>query len=201
MRCGYCHNPELVVPGLFGPALDLSEIYDFLDSRAGKLGGIVISGGEPTIHKDLLEFLVEIKRRGFALKLDSNGTNPQMLTNVIKENLVDYFAMDIKAPLDRYSEVSGRPIDTAAIEKSIAIVMASGIDYEFRTTVMKGQLGLNDLVEIGNLIKGADKYFLQRFSPIKTLDVVFADKESYSDSEMEEFQSALTSYVDSCLVR
>ncbi|MBP9115852.1 MAG: anaerobic ribonucleoside-triphosphate reductase activating protein [Acidimicrobiia bacterium] len=201
MRCGYCHNPELVLPNLFEPAINMDEIYNFLDNRIGKLDGIVLSGGEPSIHKDMSEFLGEIKHRGFAVKLDSNGTNPQLLMDVIENNLVDYFAMDIKAPLDRYSEVTGRPIDTSAIERSVDIIMGSGIDYEFRTTVMKGQLDINDFVEIGSLIKGADKHFLQKFSPCKTLDPGFMDNESYSDAEMQGFQETMNNFVHSCLVR
>ena len=177
MRCGYCHNPELVLPNLFEPAINMDEIYNFLDNRIGKLDGIVLSGGEPSIHKDMSEFLGEIKHRGFAVKLDSNGTNPQLLMDVIENNLVDYFAMDIKAPLDRYSEVTGRPIDTSAIERSVDIIMGSG------------------------MIKGADKHFLQKFSPCKTLDPGFMDNESYSDAEMQGFQETMNNFVHSCLVR
>lgn len=201
MRCGYCHNPELVLPELFQPCLDIDEVEEFLKRRQGKLDGIVVSGGEPTIRKDLPELLEKIKNLGFSVKLDSNGTNPEMLEDVIKKDLVDYIAMDIKGPLERYAEITQRPIDTSLIQESINTIIDSGIEHEFRTTVVKPQLGAQDFSNIGSLIKGAGLYFLQKFSSGETLDPGFRNGETYSYEELSAFQKIMNSYVQACYLR
>ena len=199
-RCPYCHNPELV-DETTDVRISEQEFFDFLDTRKGMLDGVVITGGEPTMHEDLPRVMQEIKRRGFLVKLDSNGTNPKMLREVIKKTLVDYIAMDIKSPLASYGHTVARPVDTEAIRESVALIMASGVPYEFRTTLVKGMLSLGDIRQIGREIQGAKLYVLQKFVSTKILNPQFRHKTSYSDEEMKEFQDMLSVYVDQCHIR
>lgn len=181
-RCPYCHNPELGV-NVLSTSYQISSMLDFLKSRIGKLDGVVITGGEPTLHKDLPDFIKQIKDMGFCVKLDTNGTNPCMLKELIESKLIDYVAMDIKAPIEKYKQIVYAKVDTDNILKSIEILKTSGIDYEFRTTVVKSQLSLSDFDKIGEIIKGAKKYYLQRFLPTKVLDESFIKEQTYSDVE------------------
>jgi len=195
-RCPYCHNPELIEVKSKEQRVKSSktELFDFLKSRIGKLDGVVITGGEPTLHKDLPEFIKKIKDLGFSVKLDTNGTNPKMLQKLIDEKLIDYVAMDIKAPLDKYAEVVCAKVDTSKIQESIDILKNSDIEYEFRTTVVKSQLSYYDFEQIGNLIRGGRKYYLQRFLPTKTLNRFFINQSTYSDEEFEEIKVILNKY-------
>jgi pyruvate formate lyase activating enzyme len=137
-RCGYCHNPHLVLPSLFTPPLDENEIFNFLGSRIGKVQGVVITGGEPTIHTGLIPFIQKIKALGYLVKLDTNGALPDALEKVTDANILDFIAMDIKAPLEKYKEVCGVEADSQNIKRSIEIIKASGIPYQFRTTLING---------------------------------------------------------------
>lgn len=197
-RCPYCHNPELI-EGEASSAIAEDALFDFLHSRIGKLDGVVITGGEPTLHKDLPVFIKKIKELGFAVKLDTNGTNPQLLKKLIDEKLIDYVAMDIKAPLDKYPEIVCAKVDTKKIQQSLEIIKNSDIDYEFRTTVVKSQLERADFGKIGALIKGtnvAQKYYLQKFVPTKTLNRFFANQKTYSDDEFGKIVDDLKKQVD-----
>lgn len=177
------------------------EIINFLNSRIGKLDGVVITGGEPTLHKDLPDFIKEIKALGFAVKLDTNGTNPNMLSDLMSKSLIDYVAMDIKAPIEKYEEIVCTKVNTENIQKSINILKKSGIEHEFRTTVVKSQLSINDFEKIGMLIKDAPKYYLQRFLPSKTLNENFLDEHTYTDEEFEEILVILKNFVNFVSVR
>ncbi len=139
-RCPWCHNPELVLSEQFGGSFDFEEILAFLDSRVGKLDAVTISGGEPTLQQNLLVCLRQLKSRPFRIKLDTNGSRPQILEETLEEGLLDYVAMDIKAPLDSYSDLVGVKADIAAIEQSIELLLNSGIDHHFRTTSVPGLL-------------------------------------------------------------
>ncbi len=199
MRCPYCHNPELVEETV-GTKISEREVFDFLDSRREKLDGVVVTGGEPTMHEDLPRVLKEIKRRGYLVKLDSNGTRPEVLRNAIADGVVDYIAMDIKAPLRKYDEVAARPVDTEAIRTSIKLLMSSSIEYEFRTTVVKSMLSPDDIEQIGKEIRGAKRFYLQRFVPGTTLHPRF-DQATYSDDELERFKRTLQRHVETCGIR
>jgi pyruvate formate lyase activating enzyme len=200
-RCGYCHNPELVLPEKFNPSLDEKKILEFFKTRIGKLDAVSITGGEPTLHPDLPQFMKKLKDLGFLIKLDTNGTNPEMLKNIIDEKLVDYIAMDIKAPLEKYKEVINHKVNLDNIQKSINLIMDSGLDYEFRTTIVKSQLRIEDLISIGKLIKGADIYYLQKFIPSKVNDEKFLKEKTYSDEEFEKIKKDLLKYVQKCEIR
>ncbi len=199
-RCPYCHNPELV-DETTTVHLSERELYDFLDTRKGMLEGVVITGGEPTMHDDLLAVMQEIKARGFLVKLDTNGTNPRMLIQAIEQGLADYVAMDIKSPLGHYNRTVGSAVDTEAIRQSIDMLLSCQLEYEFRTTVVKGLLSPEDIFEIGREIKGAKRYYLQKFVSTKILNPQFRKKTTYSDDEFEAFRKELTHYVDYCSIR
>ena len=200
-RCPYCHNPELVKPSLFGKTIPEEEIFSFLEKRKGKLDAVEITGGEPTLQKDLVDFIRRIKEIGYLVKLDTNGSNPEILLEIINHGLVDYIAMDIKAPLEKYKEVIHSVINPEKIKRSIRTIMSSNIRYEFRTTVVKSQLSKEDIINIGKLIEGAELYILQKFISSKTLDPNFLNEKTYSDKEFKTLKKELERFVFKCLVR
>lgn len=193
-RCGYCHNPELLELNK-NTEYYAKDFIDFLKKRIGKLDGVVITGGEPTLQKDLYDFIKEIKSLGFAVKLDTNGTNPDILEQLIKDNMLDYIAMDIKAPVEKYLRITGVKIQPDKILKSIGLIINSGIDYEFRTTVIKSQLNLEDFEQIKDLIKGAKKYYLQKFIPTKIYNSNLKNEISYTDEELKEICNYLKEFI------
>jgi len=163
-RCYYCHNPELVLPEKIKNTKTLSEedVLDFLKGRKGLLQGLCITGGEPTLENDLLDFIKQVKALNFLVKLDTNGSNPEVLKKLLENKLLDYIAMDIKAPLAKYAIVAGAEINSNHIQESIKLVRQSGLEYEFRTTIAPG-LTAQDILDIVPLIEGADNYYLQVF--------------------------------------
>ncbi len=199
-RCPYCHNPELVDETV-ETRINEEEVMDFLKTRVGLLDGVVITGGEPTMHNDLISFIKKIKELGFLVKLDSNGTNPSVLKKAISEGVVDYIAMDIKSPLSKYSQTVSRPVDIEKIRQSIDLLLSSPIDYEFRTTLIKSLVSESDVLEIGEEIRGAKKYYLQKFVSTKILNPQFKNKITYSEEELTSFQKGLQNYVKYCGIR
>lgn len=185
-RCPYCHNPELIgnKEGLLGE----DEILSFLKTRQGKLDGVVITGGEPTLQRDLGEFCTAIKKLGFLIKLDTNGTNPQMLSFLIGHKLVDYIAMDIKTSLENYPQITRTQLDFQTIKQSVELIQQSGISHEFRTTVANELFKQGDFKGIAALVKDS-KYYLQKFVPSKLLDASCSTMTSYSDQELEQIIS------------
>ncbi len=170
-RCGFCHNPELVIKSQF-PALNNmeEEFFAHLAKRTGKLEGVCITGGEPTIQPDIIEFIRKIKEMGFKVKLDSNGTRPDVLRKVFKEKLVDFVAMDIKNSPKNYDKAVGLKADIERVKLSVKLIMNSGIAYEFRTTVVPGIHTEEDFLEIAKWIKGARSYYLQEYREMRTLN-------------------------------
>ena len=194
-RCGYCHNPELIKP----VALVKDDVFAFLKTRMGKLDGVVITGGEPCLQKELPEFIKEIKSMGYAVKLDTNGSFPAMLEKVLPD--LDYAAMDIKAPLEKYTEIVNVPVNTDNIFKSIRMLQNSGIDYEFRTTVLESQLTFEDFESIGRLLNGSKKYILQKFVPSKILDEELLSHKTYSNEQFQEIINMLSLYINKLELR
>lgn len=198
MRCGYCHNPGLVLPERYVGAIPTDDVLAWLETRRGLLEGVAISGGEPTMHSDLPDFIRACRRMGFRIKLDTNGTNPTMLCQLLDEGLVDFIAMDIKGPLERYVQIAARPIDLGAICESIRLIQT--IDHEFRTTIVRGQLTLQDFEAIGRLVQGAQRFALQQFVDGQTVSPQFAGSTSFTTVEMNEARRTLERFVERCVV-
>lgn len=198
-RCPFCHNSELVTGEI--SVVSGSEILNFLTSRKGQLDGIVISGGEPTLHLDCKDWMAKIKSMGFDLKLDTNGTNPALLEQVISENLVDYIAMDIKHIWDRYHFATGSCVDVTKIQQSVKLLLKGDVDYEFRTTVIQDFHMLKDIVKISEQLKGAKKYVVQEFIPHKTLDSSFSKKIAFSKEDIEQLSPLILKNIESFQIR
>ncbi len=199
-RCPYCHNSDLVFNKDL-PRIDHGVLLEHLEMRKGKLDGICITGGEPTLHTDLPELIRDVKEKGFLVKLDSNGTNPRMLEELFSEDLVDYIAMDIKAPKERYSDVVKVNVNMDIIENSIDLIRDMAPDYEFRTTIPRELLSPDDIMRIGEWIKGSKRYALQQFKPNKPLDPACMDCHGYTKKEMDAMAERLKGYFDEVLVR
>lgn len=195
-RCGYCHNPELIV---MKNTSAYSDFFNFLKTRIGKLDGVVITGGEPCLQKDLIDFIKQIKEMGFLVKLDTNGSFPEVLEKALP--YIDYIAMDIKAPVNHYADIVKINTAPEKIRKSIALIMNSKIDYEFRTTVVKSQLSYEDFEQIGQLLKGAKKYYLQKFIPSKILDEKLMNETTYTNEEFNQIILILQKYIDNVFLR
>lgn len=183
-RCPYCHNAKLVLnPGDL-PTFPMEYFVDFLDSRRGWLEGICVTGGEPLLHQGLEDFLSFLKQRKLLVKLDTNGSFPSRLEKLFQMDLLDSVAMDIKAPLEKYEEVVEAKVKGEDIQKSIEIILNSGVDYVFRTTVVPGLVGQEELMKIGRMLQGAQVFQIQRFVPVNTLDPSFEQKETFSKEEI-----------------
>lgn len=164
LRCPFCHNASLVLPERCPPPmLSVEELLDFLNNRRGKLDGVCITGGEPTLHRDLPQLIGAIRDLGFPVKLDTNGTNPAMLEALLEENLLDYVAMDIKNCPDRYDETCGGVSVLPQVQKSVQLLKNCTVDYEFRTTVYAPAHGPKEMDAIGQWLRGAKRYFIQAF--------------------------------------
>jgi len=220
-RCHFCYNPLLVWPEnrdtdkgrnigshpqnqvkINSSSAYVDDFFNFLESRKGKLDAVVITGGEPTIYDDLPEFIKSIRAMGYSIKLDTNGTNPAMVEKCLKENLIDYLAMDLKAPLDKYKETVGVDVGIAKIKESINIIMNSGVPYEFRTTVVPGLLKPEDIKLMGESISGADKWYLQKFkSNTDLVNKNFQGAKAYTDKDMAEMAEIGKKYVKMCAWR
>ncbi len=164
-RCRYCHNPELVYPHLFTPSMPEEEVMAFLKRRQGTLEGVVISGGEPTLQADLVRFMADIKALGYKIKLDTNGTRPEVLRELITRNLVDFIAMDLKAPLEKYAAITGVEVNSAVLKESMDLLVKSGLGYQFRTTYDKEVLDDNDIAAISAAVDPAH-YKVQECLPV-----------------------------------
>lgn len=200
-RCPYCHNQELVDddPRLVPFGIDI--ILDYLKKKKNWIDGIVISGGEPTLHNDLPELIKKFKNLGFAVKLDTNGTNPEMVKKLIDNRLIDYVAMDIKSSKEKYDKAAGVKVNMKNIEKSIDILRNSDIDYEFRTTVVPGIVTEEDIIKIGKLIKGAKAFYIQQFVPVKTIDDSYMKINSYLNPVLDKMKELASDYVEKCEIR
>lgn len=196
-RCPYCHNPELVDPSKISGQVQIKEssFFRFLDERKDLLEGICITGGEPTIQPDIIGFIKKIKKKGFLVKLDTNGSNPDVLKKLIKAKSVDYIAMDIKADLIGYSKTAGIKVDLEKIKKSIDLIKKSGLDYEFRITVAPKLIKKRTIDEIGRWLKGVKRFTIQQFRNEKVLDKSFQKIKPYSDKILKDFQKTLKKYI------
>ncbi len=163
MRCPFCHNAILVIDAKHQPIVEEQYVLDYLNKRKGIIDGLCITGGEPTLQKDLDAFIKKCKGTGVKIKLDSNGTNPETLKSLISQNLLDYVAMDIKNCKEKYSITANASIDLTKIQESIDILESSNIDHEFRTTLVKEFHTIEDIEKIAQWLDGTNKYYLQKF--------------------------------------
>ena len=200
-QCSYCHNPELVRPELFGPVIDEKKLLKFLEARRGKLDAVTITGGEPSLQKGLPAFVRKIRKKGFAVKLDANGSHPQILQALLKENLLDYVAMDVKGPWEKYEKIVNVKVEIEKIKESVINIIHSGIPHEFRTTIVKSQLNQKDILQIAANISGAQKYALQKFVPGKILEEKFLSEETYAEAELEGIKKCLEKQISFVIVR
>ena len=198
-RCPYCHNASLLT-ATAPPVMTEDEFFAFLHKRQGLLDGVCVSGGEPLLHAELALFLSKIKALGFAVKLDTNGSYPAALITLVEQGLIDYVAMDIKNAPAKYAQTAGIPADILpAIRKSIDYLLGSPVDYEFRTTVVDGLHTVEDIAEIGKLIQGAKKYFLQNFED--SGDVLTSDLQGVQPLQIEAFAKAARAFIPVVQVR
>ncbi len=200
--CPYCHNPELTKNN---PSVRLgeNEIYAFLESHKNFLDGVVISGGEPTIHSDIHIICENIKAMGYSVKLDTNGSNPEVIKSLIDEELIDYIAMDIKTEPSRYSYFAASGCDSEKILSSIKTIMNSKINYEFRTTSVKPFVDISVIEKISRVISGANRYVLQHFYKNNVLMPEFFNAKNLELTEEEFLQMELVakSFVSECIIR
>jgi pyruvate formate lyase activating enzyme len=208
-RCQFCYNPMLVWPASVGKTeiyqKDLfseKDLFVFLEKRINQLEAVVITGGEPTLHNDLPEFIDKIKKLGYLVKLDTNGSNPRMLEKIINNQQVDYLAMDLKAPPLKYDLITGIKNNWSNIKESINLLINFGSNHEFRTTLVPEFFEKDDVLKMGEEIKGAEKWFLQKFkSDVSLVNNELKDKKSFSSQEMEEIKTLAEKFVKFCQVR
>ena len=196
--CPYCQHSALVLDAKDNELIPEEEVLDYLKERRKLLDGVCVTGGEPTIQKDLVEFIRKIKDLGLKVKLDTNGSHPEVIKELLDLGLVDYIAMDIKTVFSKYNEVANRKVDTDALRSSIELIKNSNIDYEFRTTVVKAFVSYEDLIFILDYLN-CKKYYLQKFEDRQSNIVYHLD--AYSDDELKEIYSSLKEKYDFIKIR
>jgi pyruvate formate lyase activating enzyme len=203
LNCFYCHNRTLIDADSVMCAMTSEEVVEWLRFRRGLLDAVVVSGGEPTLKSGLAGFVAEVRDLGYVVKLDTNGTRPDVLASVIDAGLVDYVAMDIKAPAEKYDAICGVPVDQGAIDESIALLVDEHVDYEFRTTIIH-QLTREDILAIGNRIRGARLYVLQQYRELQSTEALNNPRWTSASAPppwLEDVQQRLAQMVKICLTR
>ena len=192
-NCGFCHNAPLVKEFKNLPKINEEEVYEYLSKRKGIIEGVCVSGGEPTLQKDLPFFLERLKKLGLSVKLDTNGTNPTLVKELYSNGLVDYFAMDIKNNLEDYPEIIGvKEFNTNKVEESIEFFLGGTADFEFRTTLINEYHKEENIEKIGALIKGTKKYFLQKFKLSE--NCISSNLTGVEEEKAKEFIKILNKY-------
>lgn len=200
LRCPFCHNSVLVFPEPEDETITEDAFFRFLDKRAGVLDGVAVTGGEPLLTPDVLPFLARIKEKGFAVKLDTNGSFPKRLREAVETGLVDYVAMDIKNSPEKYAATCGLPVfDLSKIQESVRFLMNGKIPYEFRTTVVDEFHEAADMEAIGKWIAGARAYYLQNF--VDSGACIREGLHAKSPDDLNLFRSLLTKYVPNTQLR
>jgi len=198
-RCPFCHNASLVLRPDAAPSLDTEKFFDFLKKRQGILDGVCITGGEPLLSKDIIPFMERIRSLGFLIKLDTNGSFPERLLEIINLGLVDYVAMDIKNSEEKYAATCGIHKFPVGVYQSAEIIMSSGIDYEFRTTVIDELHEVEDIAKIAEQIQGAKRYFIQGFKD--SGDLILSGFSPCSDDKLRQMLDAARHFVPSAELR
>lgn len=198
-RCPFCHNGDLVLHSGKMDSYSQEEIFTFLKKRKNVLEGVCVTGGEPTLCKELPEFIGEIKKLGYKVKLDTNGSNPEMLKELVENDVVNYVAMDIKAPMENYDKVSGMTVDVKKIEQSVALLKNGKVPYEFRTTVVKELHTKEDFEKIGQWLMGAERYYLQSYQ--ETDKNISKGYSALAKDELLEIAELLKKYIKNVELR
>lgn len=197
MRCPFCHNSSLVYGNC--AFIDESEVFAYLKKRKGLLDGVCITGGEPTLQKDLKDFVIKVKNLGYLVKLDTNGTNFSLLSDLIENKLIDYAAMDIKSDKEGYTKASGSNLNFEQVQKSVNLLLQNKIAYEFRTTLIEEFHGEEEMENIGKWIKGAQKYFLQKFTDSE--QCIQRGFNAVEIKKAESFRRILSKYINNVYLR
>lgn len=200
LKCKYCHNPSLAHGETGSENISMEEILSFLEKRKGFIDAVCVSGGEPTIHEDLEDLIRSIKDMGYNVKLDTNGTNPYVVKNLVDKKLVDYVAVDIKATIDKYEEVAGCFVNIDKIKETIRFLINSSVDYEFRTTLLP-DLSHRDIKEIAGYVEGSSKYVIQQFRNKITLNEDYSNKIPYKPEIIMEMSDNIKHLFKQCEVR
>lgn len=199
-RCPFCHNGQLVLDPASQPVIPEEKVLAYLEKRRGVLEGVCITGGEPTLQEELADFIRRLKGMGYLVKLDTNGYRPDVLASLLKEGLLDYVAMDIKAALENYPAAAGvKTLEMERIRESIRLLKESGIPYEFRTTVVKGIHRKEEFEQIGRLLQDCPAYYLQGFRASESM--IGEGYEAFSLEEMEEMAALAGKYIDNVELR
>lgn len=200
LRCPFCHNSRLVINASTEGEFTVEEILEYLKKRQGILDGVAITGGEPLLHKDIDVFIEQVRALGFLIKLDTNGTFPERLKDLVGRGLIDYVAMDIKNSPEGYSETVGiGGYDISKIQESIAFLLEGNVDYEFRTTVVRELHSVFSIEGIGKIIKGAKRHYIQAF--VDSGELIGFDLSPVPKDEMISMQKIMSQYVDLCEIR
>jgi len=207
-RCPFCYSAELVLPEKIAtqPEIPRKDFFDFLKQRKGQLDGVVICGGEPTINPGLVDFCSQIKKLGYKIKLDTNGSNPAVIANLLKKKLLDYIAMDVKAPRDKYPRLIGFNGASSVyllnnIQKSIDLLKKGIVDYEFRTTFVPGLHTKDDILAITQWLKPAKRFYLQNFRPEKTLDPNLSTLRPFQADELAGCLESIAPFFETVQIR
>ena len=199
-RCGFCHNPELIIDD-GRPGIKKEKIIKFLEERKNFLDAVCITGGEPTININLPDFISDIKSLGYLVKLDTNGSNPEMIEELIDRNLVDYIAMDIKGPIELYDEIAGVRVDKEKIKKSVEIIKKKMKNYEFRITLVPGLFEEEHVDMMGRWLGSVKLFYIQNFGNEKNLDKKFNNVRPFKKEELEKFCELFKEYFENCKIR
>ncbi len=194
-RCPYCHNPELLKVGSSEDNIAWEGIEHYLAERRGWIDGVSITGGEPTLHADVPLLCERLRKLGMAVKLDTNGSHPRLLAEILSQGLVDFVAMDLKTALQRYPEVVRAPVDPSAIGESLDMIIRSGVEHEFRCTLVPGLVDLDDLESLAQRAEGAKAFVLQQFRSDITLDPAYTGAEGYPEATVLAWANKLNRLV------
>lgn len=198
LRCPFCHNASLVLPGRQPTLMTQPQFLEFLEGRKGKLEGVCITGGEPTLHHDLPELLKAIRSLGFCVKLDTNGTRPEVLSDLLQQNLLDYVAMDIKNSPAKYTATCGNVDVLGKVQQSVSMLEESGVEHEFRTTVLHPYHTRSDLAAIGQWLSGTKRYFIQQF--VDSGDLL-GEGQPLTPEELQALLQAVQPYIPTAALR
>lgn len=198
-RCPFCHNALLVLGNVSGQNIDESEVLEYLKKRKGLVDGVVVSGGEPTLQQDLEDFIRKVKELGYLVKLDTNGTHPEVVERLLSEKLLDYIAMDVKNSVKKYPLTVDKQLDISVIEKSIDLIKNSGVEYEFRTTLIREFHTEDDIAKIADMIKGAERYYMQKYNDND--GCISHGYSAFDKSEVERFKALFDGKVKRVEIR